>query len=327
MQRVQGGRLELNRNNIMSRTRMGRVITCLMTVVVSQPALADIIVTLKPQNDNTSVPTGVVIPVDILLSVDGDDDPLTDLRLMQFDFADTSGTITLNRFRWRIELPNGSDFYLQTSTLPSPSAAFFGTMTLEGFILNLTSSPVRVASIDITVNGNGALDAIASVGLPNESGAVFTSRFDSPRDFNRANGNLQGGRLIFRAESVPSVPDSDGDGVPDSIDAFPNNSNETTDTDGNGIGNTVDPDDDGDGIPDEEDSFPLGPQPVNGNVNGNDNSIGGGGGGGQNNDNGNTNMGPRATGGLCAQGMVFGLIGCLAGLSARRRFRPGFVGR
>lgn len=37
------------------------------------------------------------------------------------------------------------------------------------------------------------------------------------------------------------VPDSDGDGVPDSEDAFPNDPNETRDSDGDGIGDNADP--------------------------------------------------------------------------------------
>ena len=49
--------------------------------------------------------------------------------------------------------------------------------------------------------------------------------------------------------TVNSV-DSDGDGVPDDQDAFPNDPDETIDTDGDGIGNNADNDDDGDGMPD-----------------------------------------------------------------------------
>ena len=49
----------------------------------------------------------------------------------------------------------------------------------------------------------------------------------------------------------PPVVDSDGDGVPDSEDAFPNDPNESVDTDGNGIGNNADTDDDGDTMPDD----------------------------------------------------------------------------
>jgi len=51
--------------------------------------------------------------------------------------------------------------------------------------------------------------------------------------------------------------DSDGDGVPDSEDIFPQNSGEWLDTDGNGIGNNTDTDDDGDGVEDASDAFPL----------------------------------------------------------------------
>ncbi|EDL53847.1 hypothetical protein VSAK1_10433 [Vibrio mediterranei AK1] len=53
--------------------------------------------------------------------------------------------------------------------------------------------------------------------------------------------------------------DTDGDGVPDVDDAFPNDPNEWLDTDGDGIGNNEDTDDDNDGVPDTEDAFPLDP--------------------------------------------------------------------
>jgi hypothetical protein len=49
---------------------------------------------------------------------------------------------------------------------------------------------------------------------------------------------------------VDPNPDSDGDGVPDAQDAFPQDSSETADTDGDGKGNNADNDDDGDGMPD-----------------------------------------------------------------------------
>jgi len=52
--------------------------------------------------------------------------------------------------------------------------------------------------------------------------------------------------------------DSDGDGVPDSEDAFPSDPTEWDDTDGDGTGNNADLDDDGDGVPDTEDAYPLG---------------------------------------------------------------------
>ena len=58
-------------------------------------------------------------------------------------------------------------------------------------------------------------------------------------------------------EYVP--PDLDGDGLEDSLDAFPNDPLESIDSDGDGIGNVADRDNDNDGVTDEGDVFPLDP--------------------------------------------------------------------
>ena|GEM_PF-1619860 len=62
------------------------------------------------------------------------------------------------------------------------------------------------------------------------------------------------GRFISLLEE-----DSDGDGVADHQDAFPNDPNESVDTDNDGIGNNADTDDDNDGVEDSQDAFPLDP--------------------------------------------------------------------
>lgn len=54
-----------------------------------------------------------------------------------------------------------------------------------------------------------------------------------------------------------NVTDSDDDGYTDRLDAFPLNPFEHKDTDGDGMGDNLDPDADGDGTPDERDAFPL----------------------------------------------------------------------
>ena len=54
---------------------------------------------------------------------------------------------------------------------------------------------------------------------------------------------------FFSDDSSPSS-DSDGDGVVDELDAFPNDPNEWIDTDEDGTGNNADLDDDDDGMPD-----------------------------------------------------------------------------
>jgi RHS repeat-associated protein len=57
--------------------------------------------------------------------------------------------------------------------------------------------------------------------------------------------------LYFREQ-----PDTDGDGVPDDIDAFPNDPGETADLDADGVGDNSDPDRDGDGVANSSDAFP-----------------------------------------------------------------------
>lgn len=58
---------------------------------------------------------------------------------------------------------------------------------------------------------------------------------------------------------VAPVPDTDGDGYLDNVDAFPSNPAEWLDTDSDGTGNNADHDDDGDGVPDVVDTEPLNP--------------------------------------------------------------------
>jgi len=53
--------------------------------------------------------------------------------------------------------------------------------------------------------------------------------------------------------------DSDDDGVDDGADAFPNDPNESSDLDGDGIGDNADTDRDGDGVNNDQDAFPNDP--------------------------------------------------------------------
>ena len=52
------------------------------------------------------------------------------------------------------------------------------------------------------------------------------------------------------------ITDTDGDGIIDSLDAFPDDATESTDTDGDGIGDNTDTDIDGDGVDNLSDLSP-----------------------------------------------------------------------
>lgn len=58
-------------------------------------------------------------------------------------------------------------------------------------------------------------------------------------------------------ETLTDTEDSDGDGVVDTSDDYPNDPEESTDTDGDGLGDNLDTDDDNDGTPDEDDALPT----------------------------------------------------------------------
>ena len=63
--------------------------------------------------------------------------------------------------------------------------------------------------------------------------------------------------LILGAVFNQVLYDADLDGIPNSRDAFPRDSNEWNDNDSDGIGDNSDPDDDNDGFNDTEDFFPF----------------------------------------------------------------------
>ncbi len=73
-----------------------------------------------------------------------------------------------------------------------------------------------------------------------------------------SDGSLATSLAAFSVNVTAYIPvDTDLDGIPDSQDAFPNDSAEWQDTDGDNIGNVADADDDNDGILDQYDSAPL----------------------------------------------------------------------
>ncbi|MEZ5328912.1 MAG: thrombospondin type 3 repeat-containing protein [Verrucomicrobiales bacterium] len=133
---------------------------------------------------------------------------------------------------------------------------------------SLTSDPVVNGGTLIATTDNGL---VVAAEWPAETVAAGPRFFlgvgsrepdgGSIADAGKYNLTEAGARALLNAVAIFSEPsavtDTDNDGVPDELDAFPNDPNETLDTDDDGIGNNADTDDDGDDVPDDEDAFPL----------------------------------------------------------------------
>jgi hypothetical protein len=220
----------------------------LATVAFALPAYANVIVTLSATDANGASVTGAVeegaeLHVEVLMAVDAAADPLNSVRGIQFDLTSTSESIERSGFAWALDsvLDNDS-LYIGFSGNDKPSVVYTGQDPVDGFILNLSTEAVRVATLDVVVNGAGTLDVLGS----SAEAALSTARVDagfSPREtFNVATGTLTGGTLEFTIGGGNSgAIDTDGDGVEDTLDAFPNDPTETTDTDGDGVGDQADP--------------------------------------------------------------------------------------
>ncbi|MCK4503237.1 MAG: putative Ig domain-containing protein, partial [Desulfuromonadales bacterium] len=92
------------------------------------------------------------------------------------------------------------------------------------------------------------------------SGSPIASQIGNNPDIaiSVSDGTISVALAPFAIEVIAYVyQDSDGDGVIDPEDAFPNDSSEWEDSDGDLIGNNSDPDDDNDGIADVRDGAPI----------------------------------------------------------------------
>ena len=311
--------------------------------------MADVIISLEAFRSTGEPITGPVAAgtngtIDIFLSADAADAPVEDVRFIQFDFEATDDSIALLAFTWSVD-ENGYSF--QDPDLPLTNVTSIMIQSTPDLMI-LTQEPVKVASVDITINASGMLDLVNPANTFDDFGADVRAGFSTGERFNAMVGNMRGGTLAFTVSSDGgggTDSDRDGDGVPDAVDAFPDDPGETTDTNSDGVGDIADPDDDGDTVVDTVDDFPTDPNEVvdsdddgtgnnadddddndgvaddidsdpldpdvgeNDNTNGNDNGSGGSGGGS-----------PRACGaGMLGSGLILMLSIGLWSFGTRQR--------
>ncbi len=234
---------------------------CLLAGVI--PAPANVVITLEARDAEGEliegeVPARSTVSVDVLLSVDEEDDPLLNIRDVQLDFEGTTVGLVLANFQWI--LPAGVDpvTYSRSEVLPRPRLAYLGDERIGNSIIDLDQTPLLVATLEVTVNSSGTVDLRNAGADRVDEGLLIRAGFDEPIEFTLDERNVSGGTLRLTVEGGTG-PDSDRDGVPDSIDAFPFDPNESVDTDDDGVGDNADDDDDGDGVDDVDDEFPLDP--------------------------------------------------------------------
>ncbi len=161
-------------------------------------------------------------------------------------------------------------------TISRTSVNFSGTMdqgtpasqTVTGTVTNATSNiyilvaytnPEVVADVTVSISGNvGTMEIFPgnpdTLGGGNHTSTITVRVCNDSACSSQISGSP---KTITVSYDVEVGPDADGDGVPDTLDAFPNDPNENADTDGDGTGNNADPDDDNDGVADVDDEFPL----------------------------------------------------------------------
>lgn len=122
---------------------------------------------------------------------------------------------------------------------------------LETFIVDITTIESDINILEPQVVGQ-IIDNDTTSGSDSDNDGVLDTVDNCPATANSNQADLDGDGIGDVCDT-----DDDGDGIPDTEDAFPMDDSEDTDTDGDGTGNNTDLDDDNDGVPDSSDDCPL----------------------------------------------------------------------
>ncbi|HNQ23771.1 MAG TPA: hypothetical protein PKK06_11815 [Phycisphaerae bacterium] len=192
------------------------VLLTLVSGLLTTTVRADVVISLQPVDANGDpvtfpVVAGTEVSVEILVSVDGEHNPLRDVRLFQFDLRNTSEKITTKSFEWIFDPGLGRGSWFSVITLPSAGTAYTGLVSEPGLIMHLSDTPTPVAAFRMVVAGAGTLDAVNAGADNADLTARVQAGFDEFRDFWPGLGNLKGGTLAVTVASGES-PGDDGQG-------------------------------------------------------------------------------------------------------------------
>ncbi|MEK7188889.1 MAG: PKD domain-containing protein [Patescibacteria group bacterium] len=132
------------------------------------------------------------------------------------------------------------------------STVFVDWGPLEGYY-DIEVSVVNPDIGDENQDNNAALVSDFVVDLDTDKDGIFDTI-----DMDDDNDTVEDGLERVKG-SNPLIADTDKDGAPDGVDAFPADPNEKYDNDNDGIGNNADPDNDNDGVLNGDDPAPFDP--------------------------------------------------------------------
>lgn len=136
------------------------------------------------------------------------------------------------------------------TVMPDQGTYFAITGDAGGYAIPITQAGTYVVNFSGGSLGTGNVNKSIDVGIDSML-LNLLSGIDSDGD-----------GIPDNQDAFPNDPtewdDTDGDGFGDNGDLFPNDPAEHADNDADGIGDNADPDDDNDGVPDLQDDFPFG---------------------------------------------------------------------
>ena len=203
-------------------------------------------ISLSPSSVNENVATGTTIGALSTTDSDSGDTHTYTLVSGTGDTDNTSFTISganlLTNTALDYETKNSYSILVQTSD--SASATYTKTFTIS-----ITDVDEDSDGDGITNNLDNCPSTANSDQLDNDGDGVGNVCDNAPTVANASQLDTDGD-----GEGDVIDTDDDGDGVPDTNDAFPLDPTESTDTDGDGVGDSADPDLDNDGVLDTVDN-------------------------------------------------------------------------
>ncbi|WP_152206339.1 malectin domain-containing carbohydrate-binding protein [Marinobacter changyiensis] len=159
---------------------------------------------------------------------------------------------------YRVDLHFAEIYYQATTNSGGPGTRVFRVQAENSLLLD---------NFDILALVPSKTALIETQTIPVADGQLnlgFSSIAENPKISGvcvyKADGDMDGDGVPDSLDAFPNDPsesaDTDGDGVGDNADVFPADPNEVSDLDGDGIGDNSDPDRDGDGYENSNDAFP-----------------------------------------------------------------------